>query len=203
MDKCKKVFLIRHGNIGVSYDGQYIGVTDVPLSPDGVQEARNIGNYLKKYTIGKVLASPLLRVRQTVAAALPENSQVEYNDSLREINFGLWETMTFTKISEQYPKEVINWSMLKDSFAFPEGEKFSDFRARVTLLKNMIMNCSEDTIAVFTHGGIILNLICNILELPLEKTFAMRVERGSISTLDLFPDGSGVLTGLNYKPEKL
>ena len=56
-----------------------------------------------------IVASPL-RDRQTaeeVAAAI--SAPVEYDDDLRETDFGDWEGLTFTEAQRRWPDEVAAW----------------------------------------------------------------------------------------------
>jgi alpha-ribazole phosphatase len=200
MVNSKTIYFIRHGDIGEEYRGKYIGSSNVELSKAGIIESSNIGIYLQKINIERVLASPLLRVQQTVKTALPNFNNVEYCESLSEINFGLWEKKSFDEIYREYPEEVAKWDEMNDSFTFPFGERLSDFRSRVSATVTKLKEMNEHSIVIFSHGGIITNLICQIIGLPLTKALAFRVDRGSISSAELFSNGLGVLTGLNYKP---
>ena len=59
--KTYTIYLIRHGTTEGNLNGQYIGVTDVPLSTDGINELerlREAGAYPKVWAY---YASPLAR----------------------------------------------------------------------------------------------------------------------------------------------
>jgi len=64
-----RLFLIRHGETEWSLSGQYTGRADIPLTPNGEQEARQIGALLREVTFASVLTSPLQRAQQTCALA--------------------------------------------------------------------------------------------------------------------------------------
>ncbi len=198
----KKIILIRHGSIDSKYDGCYIGATDVPLSGKGLKEAAAIGKYILGIQYDHIFASPMLRVRQTLESALPPEKikAVEYMENLREINFGDWEWKNFSEIKGQYPEQVENWAAASNEFSFPDGSNLGDFHRRIETFKKTLLNVSESKIMVFAHGGVILALICSILGLDKGKMFAFKVDRGSISSLELFENGYGILTGLNIKP---
>ena len=197
----KKIILIRHGSIDSKYDGCYIGANDVPLSAKGLKEAAALGQYITNIQYGHIFASPMLRVRQTLEAALsPEKVKtVEYKENLREINFGDWDGKNFSQIKEQCPDEVENWVEASDEFTFPGGSNLGDFRKRIETFKKTLLGSTGSTIIVFAHGGVILALICSILGLGKEKMLAFKIDRGSLSTLELFENGYGILTGLNNK----
>lgn len=199
----KKIILIRHGSVDCKYDGCYLGSMDVPLSPEGLEEAAALRRYIANINCEHIFASPMLRARQTLEAALPPDKikTVEYTENLREINFGDWEGKSFPEISEQYPDEISSWAEGSNEFSFPQGENLGDFYKRIKLFKKTLMDSSGSKIMVFAHGGVILALICSILGLEKGKMLAFKIDRGSISSLELFDNGYGVLSGLNIKPE--
>ena len=199
----KKIILVRHGSLDKQYDGCYIGSTDLPLSNEGIREAEALGRFLKKSDIDCVYASPLLRARQTVEAAfssLPE-VPVIYDDLLRETDFGAWEKLTFAQICEQYPDMIGPWNNRNYEFTFPGGgENVGNFYDRIHRIKQLLLDSENINIAIISHGGIILNLISDILDIGQDKAWALKVDRGSVSTLSLFENGTGVLNLLNFKP---
>ena len=198
----KKIIIIRHGAIDNKYRGRYIGATDVPLSEKGLEESAAIGQYIANIDCDHIFASPMLRVKQTLETALAPGKikNVEYMENLREINFGDWEGKSFSEINEQYPNEVNNWTETSHKFGFPNGSNLDDFHKGIELFKKTLLETPGETIMVFAHGGGILALICNILAIKKDKMLAFKVDRGSISTFELFENGYGVLSGINIKP---
>jgi broad specificity phosphatase PhoE len=196
----KKIILIRHGAIDTKYTGRYIGATDVPLSAQGIEESLAIGRYIANIQYDHIFASPMLRVRQTLETAIKFDKQVAYMENLREVNFGDWEGKSFAEIAKNYPAAVNDWVNSSDSFTFPHGSNLKDFYCRVEQFKQSLLNTSGSTIIVFTHGGVVLALICTILGLAKNKMLAFKVDRGSISILNLFENGYGILDGINIKP---
>lgn len=198
----KKIIIIRHGAIDNKYRGRYIGATDVPLSEKGLEESAAIGKYIANINCDHIFASPMLRVKQTLETALvPEKiKNVEYMENLREINFGDWEGMTFEEINAKYPNQVNDWVGTLNKFGFPNGSNVKDFHNGIKLFKKTLVDSSGSSIMIFAHGGVILALICSILGIDKDKMLAFKVDRGSITTLDLFENGCGILTGINIKP---
>lgn len=198
----KKIILIRHGSIESKYKECYVGSTDVPLSAKGFKDSEAIGEYIADIDCDHIFASPMLRVRQTLETALSAEKikTVEYMDNIREINFGDWEGKTISEINEQYPDQVNDWVGTLNKFGFPNGSSVRDFHNGIELFKKTLVDTSGSTIIVFTHGGVILALICSILGLEKDKMLAFKARRGTITTFDFFENGYGVLTGINIKP---
>ena len=59
-----RFYLIRHGETEWSVSGQHTGVTDIPLTARGEDEARKLGQRLRDIPIANVLTSPLKRARR-------------------------------------------------------------------------------------------------------------------------------------------
>jgi 2,3-bisphosphoglycerate-dependent phosphoglycerate mutase len=73
-----KLVLLRHGESGWNRENRFTGWTDVDLSPQGVEEARNAGRLLKAagYRFDLAYTSVLKRAIRTLHLALEELDQV-------------------------------------------------------------------------------------------------------------------------------
>lgn len=192
-----RIILIRHGDTGEQYRGRYIGSTDVPLSPAGRLQASQLLNPLRKETALKYLASPSRRVCETAQAALLGSGMTpEIVPALREIDFGAWEGKTFAEISSDDPAAISSWAAFRPDFTFPGGEGITAFAARVQEVGRRIAADPAETVAVFTHGGVIRVLICHYLALDSSHYIYFDVQPASLTTL-LLHEGRGVLTRLN------
>lgn len=192
-----KVILIRHGDTGQQYRGRYIGSTDVPLSAMGQRQAELLAAPLRKEGAMKCLASPSVRVCETAQAALAGSGLApELDHDLREIDFGAWEGKTFAEINGIDPESVNAWAAYRSDFTFPGGEGIIAFAERVREVGKRIAADPAETIAVFTHGGVIRALICQYLGLESSHYIYFDVKPASITTL-LLSKGRGVLTRMN------
>ena len=88
--KSYKIHLIRHGRTQANEEGLYVGRTDLPLSPGGLNALlalREGGGYP---TAGRFFTSPLTRCRQTLEVLYPGCRQ-EVVEGLAECDFGDWD----------------------------------------------------------------------------------------------------------------
>ena len=81
------LWLMRHGETEWSRDHRYTGLTDLELTPAGVQQARDAAAKLAGVRFRTVLTSPLIRARRTAelagypeAEVVPEAHEWDYGD---------------------------------------------------------------------------------------------------------------------------
>ena len=73
----QEVFLIRHGETEWSLNGRHTGISDIPLTENGRQVARQWRPYADTKTFDLVLVSPLKRAQETCRlAGLAERAQI-------------------------------------------------------------------------------------------------------------------------------
>lgn len=81
---------VRHGKSQANND-KVIGNPNSPLTKEGQAQARKVGRDLKKEGITAIIASPLLRARETadiIAKQLKFTGEIQVIDDLRERGFG-------------------------------------------------------------------------------------------------------------------
>lgn len=94
-----EVVVVRHGATEWSRNGRHTGTTDLPLLPDGEDEARATGQLLAGREFALVLVSPLSRARRTCELA-GYADVAEVDDDLLEWDYGDYEGQTTDQIRE-------------------------------------------------------------------------------------------------------
>ncbi len=191
----KNLFFLRHGDTG--FHGRYIGSSDVPLTDLGKEQSRNTGRLLLKNNITQILCSPMIRCRQTLDQ-LDTTVECQFNELLKEIDFGSWEGKTFSDIVQSDQQLVDCWVTDPANFSFPGGESHAVFRRRVAIIKSELEKMVEDNILVITHGGIIRNILCLFLNIDINKYLVFDVKPGCFCSIQLHSEG-GILTGFNIR----
>jgi len=104
-DRDVTVFILRHGQTAWSESGQHTGITDIPLTPDGENQARAAGKTLAALRDGSrpalVLSSPRQRALRT--AELAGLTVTEVTEDVREWDYGDYEGLTTPHIRETVP----------------------------------------------------------------------------------------------------
>jgi len=189
----KRLYLLRHGRVDTH--GRYIGSTDLPLLPEGMEDLMAVAPYLHRQNIDEILCSPLLRCRQSMEV-LNLAVRTAICPDLREIDFGEWEGLSFAEILQRDASLVEKWAVWSEDFNFPGGEGIRPFLQRIEKVRQMIDAATADRLLVISHGGVIRQLVCSCLGLGPENYLAFDIQPGLCSVIELHSQG-GVLVGMN------
>lgn len=171
----RELWLVRHGETEWSASGQHTGRTDLPLTAQGEQHAREIGRFLNGRAFALVLTSPLQRARDTCRlAGYGDAAAVDCN--LLEWDYGAYEGRTTSEIRSERP----DWSLWKHGV--PGGESIEQVAARAQAVIDRALASSGDLL-LFAHGHILRILSCCWLGLPPEDGRLLALGTASVSTL--------------------
>lgn len=209
-----RLLLVRHGETADNEAGTMCGDDSAPLNEKGEAQAKRLAKlFAARGGVRAIFASPTTRTKQT-AAAIAEalDLEVQVAAALKELDFGQWQGLSMADISTQHPKEFDAWLGHPDK-ACPGGESIADLSARVTAWREELASSLADpgsaaeppeligetpvNIVVVAHGGTIRELIRQALQAPLESTYRMQVDLGSLSVVEFYRDGGSVLRSLN------
>ena len=99
-----RLILIRHGETEWNTQHRAQGRTDIPLNERGKAQAQALGAHFAEETVDLVLSSPLSRAYETAkAVADAAGAPIETAEDLTEIQFGVWEGLSFDDIRKNYP----------------------------------------------------------------------------------------------------
>jgi len=109
------IYLARHGETAWTLSGQHTGLTDLPLTPAGERNARQLGQRLIGLRFAAVFTSPLQRAVRTCELA-GFGSVAKVDPDLVEWNYGQFDGLRSAEILAKYP----NWDLFRDGS--PDGE---------------------------------------------------------------------------------
>ncbi len=183
------IFLIRHGESEWNREGRVQGYQDSALSDLGVKQAHLIGKRLERESIDYAVSSTASRAADTCRIAVGKRVRIELSERIREINLGVWEGRRSSELRENYPEVMGLWYVAPSRVRIEGGETLRSFRRRVTLEMARIRREHEnESIAVFTHGGVICAYLSGLLGLRLDDFWRFRIRNGSITKI-IFPRG--------------
>lgn len=194
-----RLYLIRHGATEWNTTLKFQGVTDVPLSERGRQQAHNLGKRLASLKLDAFYASDLVRAYETAKIiSEPHRIPIETVPGIRELNFGNWEGLTIAEIKQSFPDEIKQWWENPFSIRIPGGETYSELIERsVNAIKEIVARHSDGQIAVVSHGGPIRSTVGSVLGTDLVKYWRLGLHNGSLSILDFTGWEYGILTLFN------
>ena len=161
-----ELFLIRHGLTEGNKKKRYIGRTDEPLCPEGLEQL----SALSYPVLDNIFISPMRRCVQTARILYPQ-ARLHIIDDFRECDFGEFENRNYLELAdnENYQK----WIDSGGTLPFPGGESPKEFQRRTLLGFQRVVSCCIrgqcERAALVVHGGTIMNIL-EAYGLP-EKSF--------------------------------
>ena len=183
------VFLIRHGVTDWHRQGRLLGRRDVPLSEEGLAQARAAAALFGDLQVSDLISSPLQRALQT-AEILAERFDIDVarDPRLSDFDVGHWAGRTYAEVvaTPEYQRYLAN----PDTREIPGGENLEAVRRRsVAALEQALADSpSGSSIALVSHAGIIRVLLTHYLGSPSANYHRIRVSPGSISVLSFADD---------------
>nr|WP_264171351.1 histidine phosphatase family protein [Clostridium algidicarnis] len=157
MNRAVNIYIARHGETKWNIEGRMQGFKNSDLTQRGIGDARSLGESLKDIDFDCIYSSPLGRALDTAKyIRQDDNTKIILDDSLKELNLGLWEGMTHEEIKEKYPIQYNNFREHPESFESQGGESFLELIKRVEKgLNNIIKDENHENILIVTHTCVI------------------------------------------------
>ena len=177
------VYLARHGETAWSLTGQHTGLTDLPLTEPGENNARRLAERLRGLTFAKVFVSPLQRARRTCELA-GFGAVAEIDPDLVEWDYGQYEGLRTSEIRAERP----DWQLFRDGC--PGGESVQQVTSRADRVVTRIRSVNADVL-LFSSGHFIRVLTSRWLGLtPSPNARLFMLSTASLSALGYEQDRS-------------
>ncbi len=196
-----RLFLIRHGNtVDEETKKVYKGRTDIPLSRTGILRIHGAASFLSAFTLDRIYTSTLSRsIDSGRIIATSQGIDIEKSPAFDEVDFGVWEGLSFEEIRERYPEDLRLWLKDPGTYPPPQGESFKSARGRsMSALRKIIAEHTGHQVAIVAHAGILRIMIFALLDMRLHRLFRMGQGYGCINIIDVYEDGVVVADLLNF-----
>ena len=175
-----EVVVVRHGATEWSRNGKHTGVTDLPLLPEGEDDARRLAPVLAGRDVVATFVSPLSRARRTAELAGLFDGGVDcvVDPALVEVDYGGYEGRTTKEISAELGRR---WSLWRDGTVPGDtpGESLQQVADRVDgVLARVRPLLADGDVALVAHG--------HVLRILTARYLGLAPEAGA-----LFPLGTG------------
>ncbi len=160
-----RLYIIRHGATKLSSEDRFSGATDINLSEEGRWQAGCLAERLEKDRIAAIYTSPMKRTVETAAIIARSHAlKPIFQDNLREIHHGHWETMRRVEVETNFPEEYAAWQIDPFTFAPIGGESGLNVMARaLPIIRNIVIKHHDENIILVSHKATIRLLISSLL----------------------------------------
>jgi probable phosphoglycerate mutase len=168
--------------------------SDPELSEEGWEQARRLPEALDRFPLARLISSPQRRARQTAEpVAKARGLSIDIDDRLAEYDRGLSHYVPIEQVRTERPEE---WARMADG-RLPSTVDEGEFRGRVgAALADIVAAADHDeTVAVFSHGGVI-NVILHEL-LGTKRLLSFPIDYVSITRLLYARSGFGTVAAVN------
>lgn len=169
------VYLARHGETAWTISGQHTGLTDLPLTERGEQNARRLGLRLAGIPFAKVFTSPLQRAARTCELAGFKQDAIVDPD-LVEWNYGRYEGRRTADILRERP----DWQLFRDGC--PGGESPQQIAERADRVVKRVREVPGNVL-LFSSGHFLRVLAVRWIEIPPINGQALMLGTASLSAL--------------------
>jgi len=202
-------YLVRHGETEWNAVARMQGQLDSPLTPLGREHAKVTGRLLARLGVDAMFASPLGRVRETLAI-LAEDVPVPpvFDDRLKEWSGGAWSGELYSDLPSRWPDEFAAWVADRYHQRSPGGENFVDLADRARAFLADAADGPGERIAIIGHGFFNRALASVLLDLSPAETMrirqandiVIRITMDGTTAVGHFVNGEGPAPGLPVAP---
>lgn len=145
-----RLVLLRHGATEWSLNGRHTGVTDLPLVPEGEEQARRAGPALAGWDFVAVVASPRERAQHTAALAGLHVTRTDADAA--EWDYGDIEGRRTAEVNAERAQQGLQpWFLWRDGC--PGGESPGQIGRRVDrLLDSLREDLEHGDVVLVSHG---------------------------------------------------
>ena len=181
------LLLMRHGQSVYNLENRFTGWVDVPLSNNGIEEAKKAAILLKDFKIDIAYTSKLKRAIDTLQIILDSRKTdpipVIENETLNERNYGDLQGLNKAEVAKQYGDEkVLVWRRSYDVTP-PGGESLKDTAARaIPYFRSVI--CADlshgSNVLVVAHGNSLRAIVKDLEGISDDDIMHLNIDTGKI-----------------------
>ena len=191
-----RLILLRHGESQWNLENRFTGWVDVPLSPRGIQEAKDAGGKLKGFTFDRAFTSVLSRANETLRLVLEAVGQtgipIEKDKALNERMYGDLQGLNKAETAQKYGEAQVKIWRRSYDVRPPGGESLKDTAERVlpyyeAKIKPYLFK--GETILIAAHGNSLRALVMQLEQLTKEQVLELNIPTGAPLLYELDSNG--------------
>lgn len=182
-----RLFLVRHGQTLANQQGVFCGMTDVPLTEQGVIQAQRVAEWLAAVSFTQATSSELLRARHTAEIVLGQRGlSVQADGGFNEMNFGDWEMRHHRELQQQDTEAWNRWVADWQQGCPTAGESFPQFSQRIQQqVQHLLADNGGGNRLLVAHQGSLSLLLAGLLAMPAAGMWHFHFEQGAYSVLEI------------------
>ncbi len=144
------LYVTRHGETLWNVENRVQGITDIPLTEKGKNDAYQLQDLVKKINIDVVISSPLSRARETAKILVDSKLPINTDDRIKERDWGLNEGASIDSVDRWDCWDLILNTKLNNI------ECIQDFMYRVSsFIEDIKIRYKDKNVLVVTHSAVI------------------------------------------------
>ena len=176
------MLLVRHAMVDAC--GRFLAgrAPGIHLNDEGRRQAAALGGALRR-SVAAVYCSPIERARETADAIAPPGMRPEVVEDLTEIDFGDWTGRSFDDLNRR--PDWVEFNQRRSAARIPNGEWMLDVQARACRALERIGRAHpSQTVAIVSHGDVLRSIVAKVIDLPLDRLDAFRIDPASVSAVE-------------------
>jgi probable phosphoglycerate mutase len=198
----RRLYLMRHAEVSYfGVDGIPVDPRDVPLTEEGVEQARAVAHALRDVELDRVLTSGLPRTLQTASIVAPDAAPESWPE-LREIQGGRLSEIPADALEHEFVHAFRG--VIPNESRFLRGESIGELFDRVLpAVERLVGDDGWHTVLAVLHGGV--NRAVLSYALTGERMFLGHFEQAPacVNVLDLGDGGEWIVRAVNVAPYDL
>jgi alpha-ribazole phosphatase len=168
----QKIYLLRHGAVQGVERKTYIGQIDLPLSFEGIDQAKAWHDFFQNNLPDKIFCSDLKRSLLTAKIiAEPFLERICTEKAFREISLGQWDGVLMDDIRKNHPRQWEHRGNNLKEFRPPEGESFWDLSKRVVPAFYRVCENTPGDMIIVGHAGVNRMILAELMKIDLNDIF--------------------------------
>ena len=180
------IIFLRHGQAENNTKRILAGRTEgVPLTKIGIEQAEQIGKYLKPIDISAIYSSPIERADNT-AKIVAESNSIDYklDERLTELDMGKFTRMPYDEIFAKHGNVFLKFYSNDPIISKYNVETFPHVQKRVMdMLDYTIKKHDQENVLLVTHMDPIKSVIAKVMDLKPSSLFELIIANCSLTII--------------------
>ena len=180
------IIFLRHGQAENNTKRILAGRTEgVPLTKIGIEQAEQIGKYLKPIDISAIYSSPIERADNT-AKIVAESNSIDYklDERLTELDMGKFTRMPYDEIFAKHGNVFLKFYSNDPIISKYNVETFPHVQKRVMdMLDYTIKKHDQENVLLVTHMDPIKSVIAKVMDLKPLSLFELIIANCSLTVI--------------------